>query len=130
MKKRESKRMTKSKTNPNATALASLAKFGVQQDLLSQVRAQFGTKITRAESKTYELAHKVSLRFLRADKANRLSRGVYQIPAASLIGGPIDGARRAALAIGGPIGGSVAPPPPDEGVTDATDAMDATAAVA
>jgi hypothetical protein len=65
--------MTKTKTNSLAAITSAL--------VLAQLQATFGATVTRAQTKAWEKTHGASLRFFRANKANRLRRGVYQIPA-------------------------------------------------
>ena len=72
-------------TNTNTNTMAAMAKqLGVQvaqTAVLAQMYATFGATVTRAQTKAWEKTQGVSLRFFRANKANRLGRGVYQIPA-------------------------------------------------
>ena len=72
-------------TNTNTKTMAAMAKqLGVQvaqTAMLAQMYATFGATVTRAQTKAWEKTQGVSLRFFRANKANRLGRGVYQIPA-------------------------------------------------
>ena len=77
-------------TNTNTNTMAAIAtQLGVQvaqTTVLAQLHATFGATVTRAQTKSWEKTQGVSLRFFRANKANRLGRGVYQIPA-SVTGG-------------------------------------------
>ena len=69
----------------NTNTMAAIAKqLGVQvaqTAVLVELQATFGATVTRPQTKAWEKAQGVSLRFFRANKANRLGRGVYQIPA-------------------------------------------------
>ena len=112
--------MTKTKTNSLAAAnrkWSHMAKqLGVQvaqTTVLAQLQATFGATVTRAQTKAWEKTEGVSLRFFRANKANRLRRGVYQIPA-SVTG----------------VAGLVAVPDVDDAVTVVADATNATNAAA
>lgn len=111
MKKRENRQMT----NTNTYTMAAIAKqLGVQvaqTTVLAQMQATFGATVTRAQTKSWEKTQGVSLRFFRANKANRLGRGVYQIPASV-------------------TGVAVAVPVVDDAVTDVADATNATNAAA
>ena len=106
MKKRENKQMT----NTNTKTMAAIAKqLGVQvaqTAVLAQMHATFGATVTRAQTKSWEKTQGVSLRFFRANKANRLGRGVYQIPAS----------------VTGVAGVAVAVPVVDDAVTAVADA--------
>ena len=97
-------------TNTNTIALAAIAKqLGVQvaqTTVLAQMQATFGATVTRAQTKAWEKTQGVSLRFFRANKANRLRRGVYQIPAS----------------VTGVAGVAVAVPVVDDAATDVADA--------
>jgi len=72
-------------TKTNTYTMAAIAKqLGVQvaqTTVLAQMYATFGATVTRPQTKAWEKTQGVSLRFFRANKANRLGRGVYQIPA-------------------------------------------------
>jgi len=72
-------------TKTNTYTMAAIAKqLGVQvaqTTVLAQMYATFGATVTRPQTKSWEKTQGVSLRFFRANKANRLGRGVYQIPA-------------------------------------------------
>ena len=115
MKKRENRQMTKTKKNTVAAMAKQLTVQVAQTDVLAELRATFGATVTRAQTKAWEKTQGVSLRFFRANKANRLSRGVYQIPASMT----------------GVAGGAVAVPVVDDAVSDvATVVADATNAAA
>ena len=73
--------MTKTKKNTVAAMAKQLTVQVAQTDVLAELRATFGATVTRAQTKAWEKTQGVSLRFFRANKANRLGRGVYQIPA-------------------------------------------------
>ena len=99
--------------------MAAIAKqLGVQvaqTAVLAQMYATFGATVTRPQTKAWEKTQGVSLRFFRANKANRLGRGVYQIPAS----------------VTGVAGVAVAVPVVDDAVSDvATVVADATNAAA
>ena len=102
MKKRENKQMT----NTNTKTMAAIAKqLGVQvaqTAVLAQMHATFGATVTRAQTKSWEKTQGVSLRFFRANKANRLGRGVYQIPA-SVTGVAGVAAAQAGVAVAVPV---------------------------
>ena len=69
------------KTNTVAAMAKQLGVQVAQTAVLAQLHATFGATVTRAQTKSWEKTQGVSLRFFRANKANRLGRGVYQIPA-------------------------------------------------
>ena len=102
-------------TKTNTYTMAAIAKqLGVQvaqTAVLAQMHATFGATVTRPQTKAWEKTQGVSLRFFRANKANRLGRGVYQIPASV-------------------TGVAVAVPVVDDAVTDVADATNATNAAA
>ena len=93
-------------TNTNTKTMAAIAKqLGVQvaqTAVLAQMHATFGATVTRAQTKSWEKTQGVSLRFFRANKANRLGRGVYQIPA-SVTGVAGVAAAQAGVAVAVPV---------------------------
>jgi len=103
--------MTKTNTNTMAAMAKQLGVQVAQTAVLAQMHATFGATVTRAQTKSWEKTQGVSLRFFRANKANRLGRGVYQIPAS----------------VTGVAGVAVAVPVGDDAVSDvATVVADAT----
>ena len=100
--------MTKTNTNTMAAIAKQLGAQVAQTAVLAQMHATFGATVTRAQTKSWEKTQGVSLRFFRANKANRLGRGVYQIPASV-------------------TGVAVAVPVVDDAVTDVADAANAAA---
>ena len=109
MKKRENRQMTNTNTNTMAAIATQLGVQVAQTTVLAQLHATFGATVTRAQTKSWEKTQGVSLRFFRANKANRLGRGVYQIPAS----------------VTGVAGVAVAVPVVDDAATDVADAANA-----
>lgn len=103
--------MTKTNTNTMAAMAKQLGVQVAQTAVLAQMQATFGATVTRAQTKAWEKTQGVSLRFFRANKANRLNRGVYQIPAS----------------VTGVAGVAAAAPVGDDAVTDVADATNAAA---
>ena len=103
--------MTKTKTNTMAAMAKQLGVQVAQTAVLAQLHATFGATVTRPQTKAWEKTQGVSLRFFRANKANRLGRGVYQIPAS----------------VTSVAGVAVSVPVVDDAVTDVADATNAAA---
>jgi hypothetical protein len=106
--------MTKTKTNTMAAMAKQLGVQVAQTAVLAQMYATFGATVTRPQTKAWEKTRGVSLRFFRANKANRLGRGVYQIPAS----------------VTGVAGVAVSVPVVDDAVTDVANATNAANAAA
>ena len=101
--------MTNTNTMRSEFRAAQLGVQVAQTTVLAQLHATFGATVTRAQTKSWEKTQGVSLRFFRANKANRLGRGVYQIPAS----------------VTGVAGVAVAVPVVDDAATDVADAANA-----